>query len=63
MLDYYFHYKYLGRFIIYLKHSMDFYRFTNILEFSKLVVFFEVSNINDLNNISILSHIFFFKYY
>jgi hypothetical protein len=63
MLDYYFYYKYIGRFILYLKNSFKFFYPINILEFNKLVLFFDVYNINDLNNISILSHIFFFKYY
>jgi len=63
MFDYYFHYKFIGRFILYLKNSSEFFYFTNILEFNKLVLFFDVYNINDLNSINILSHIFFFKYY
>jgi hypothetical protein len=63
MLDYYFYYKYIGRFILYLKNSSEFFHFINILEFNKLVLFFDIYNINDLNSINILSHIFFFKYY
>ena len=59
MFDYYFHYKFIGRFILYLKNSSEFFYFTNILEFNKLVLFFDVYNINDLNSINILSHIFF----
>jgi len=59
MLDYYFYYKYIGRFILYLKNSIEFFYSINILELNKLVLFFDLYNINDLNNISILSHIFF----
>jgi hypothetical protein len=63
MLDYHFHYKNVGRFILFLKQSTHFFHVTNILEFSKLILFFDVNNISDLSNTSILSHIFFFKYY
>jgi hypothetical protein len=63
MLDYFFYYKNIGRFILYLKQSSEFFYFTNILQFNKLAIFFDVNNISDLSSISILSHIFFFKYY
>lgn len=63
MIDYYYYYKYIGRYILCLKDSLQLFHFTNILEFNKLVIFFDVCNINDLNSINILSHIFFFKYY
>src|SRR5690349_432133 len=63
MLDYYFFYKNIGRFILSLKYSLKLYHYKDILEFNKLVFFFDICNINDLNNISILSNIFFFKYY
>lgn len=63
MIDYSFYYKNIGRFILCLKNSSDYFHNKNILEFNKLVFFFDVSNLNDINNISILSHIFFFKYY
>ena len=63
MFDYSFHYYNIGRFILLLKKSDKFFHYTDILFFNKLVLFFNVQNINDLNNTIILSHIFFFKYY
>jgi len=63
VLDYFFYYKYVGRYILCLKHSVDLFYFTNILELCKLAVFFNVYNISDLSSTTILSHIFFFKYY
>ena len=63
MLDYYYHYKNTGRFILCLKYSSNFFYYTNILELNKLVLFYDIVNINDLNNSNLLSHLFFFKYY
>jgi len=63
MLDFYHHYKNTGRYILYLKYSIKFFYYTNILELDKLTLFYDVANINDLNSINILSHLFFFKYY
>ena len=63
MLDYCFHYKYTGRFILFLKHSLTQFDFTDILELNNLFIFFDIQSINDLNNVNILSNIFFFKYY
>ena len=63
MLNYYFYYKYIGRFILFLKYSSKFFYPRDILKFNKLSFFFDITNINDLNSINILSHIFFFKYY
>lgn len=63
MIDLFFFYKNIGRFILYLKYSNKNFHYTDILEFSKLVIFFDIININDLNNVNILSNIFFFRYY
>lgn len=63
MLDLYYYYKNTGRYILYLKYSINFFYYTNILELGKLTLFYDVANINDLNSINILSHLFFFKYY
>jgi len=64
MFDYFFYYNNIGRYILFLKSNLSLYpKNIDILEFSKLVIFFNVLNVNDLNNISILSHIFFLKYY
>jgi len=62
MLDLYHYYKNTGRYILYLKYSINFFYYTNILELGKLTLFYDVANINDLNSINILSHLFFFKY-
>src|SRR3954465_9222847 len=63
MVDYNFYYKHIGRFILYLKYSLKIFHNKNIIGFNKLIFFFNILNINDINNINILSHIFFFKYY
>jgi hypothetical protein len=63
VFDYSFHYEYIGRFILYLKYSYEFFYSINILKFNKLSLFFNVLNINDLNSVNILSNVFFFKYY
>lgn len=63
MLNYYYHYKNVGRFILFLKYSYKRFDSVNIPQFDKLSLFFDIQNINDLNNLNILSNIFFFKYY
>ena len=63
MLNYYFYYRYIGRFILFLKYSSKFFYPKDILKFNKLSFYFDILNVNDLNSVNILSHIFFFKYY
>lgn len=62
MFDFYFHYKYNGRFILNLK-SPHVSHFSDIITLDKIVVFFSIKNITDLNSNAILSYLFFFKYY
>ena len=62
MFNYCFHYKYNGRFILNLKAS-SLLHFTDIMILDKIVVFFNIKSITDLSSSSVLSYIFFFKYY
>jgi hypothetical protein len=63
MLDFFFYYKYITRFILFLKKSALNYNFIDILEIKKLIVYFNLKNIIDLNNLSISNYFFFFKYF
>jgi hypothetical protein len=63
MLDFYFYYKYIVRFILFLKKSKVKYYFTDILEIKKTLVYFNLQNITDLNNLSISNYYYFFKYF
>lgn len=63
MLDFFFHYKNIVRFILSLKKSKIKYNFTDILEVKKIIVFFNIKNISDLNNLSISNYFFFYKYF
>jgi len=63
MLDFFFYYKYIVRFILILKKSEFKYNYTNIINLNKFIIYFNINNINDLNNRSILNYIYFFKYY
>jgi hypothetical protein len=63
MLDLFFYYKYVTRFILFLKKSEFKYNFFDILEIKKLIVYFNLKNIIDLNALSISNYYFFFKYF
>lgn len=63
ILDFFFYYKYIVRFILFLKKSEKKFNFMDILEIHKLVVFFNLKNITDLNTLSISNYYFFFKYF
>lgn len=63
MLDFYFYYTYIVRFILFLKKSKIKYYFTDILEIKKSIVFFNLQNITDLNSLSISNYFFSFKYF
>jgi hypothetical protein len=63
MLDFFFYYKNIIRFILFLKKSKVKYNFTDILEIKKSVVYFNLRNIIDLNNLSISNYYFFFKFF
>lgn len=62
MFDFYFHYKYNGRFILSLKDT-KIKHFTDLLQLEKIIVFFNIKGITDLSNNAVLSYLFFFKYY
>lgn len=63
MLDFFFYYKNIIRFILFLKKSKIKYNFIDILEIKKSIVYFNLKNIVDLNNLSISNYFFFFKYF
>src|SRR6202000_817102 len=62
MFDFYFHYKYNGRFILNLKDTR-LSHLTDILTLKKILVFFNIKGITDLSSNTVLSYLFFFKYY
>jgi hypothetical protein len=63
MLDFFFYYKNIIRFILFLKKSKIKFDFTDILEIKKSIIYFNIKNIIDLNNLSISNYYFFFKYF
>lgn len=63
MLDFFFYYKYITRFILFLKKSAFKYNFIDILEIKKLIVYFSLKNIQDLNNLAISNYYYYFKYF
>ena len=63
MLDFYFYYKFLCRNIFILKYSNKLFHYTDIIKFQRLIIFFNIKNLIDLNSSSIISYIYFFKYY
>lgn len=64
MLDFFFHYKNVGRHILFLKKSKE-KKIQNldILYLDKLIVYFNIKDTIDLNNLSISNYFYFFKYY
>jgi hypothetical protein len=62
MFDFFFHYKYNGRLILNLKNPRVAH-FTDIIILDKILVFFNIKGIIDLSSNTILSYLFFFKYY
>jgi len=63
MLDFFFYYKNVIRYLLFLKKSIFKYTYINILEIKKLIVYFNIKNIIDLNNLSISNYYYFFKYF
>jgi hypothetical protein len=63
MLDFFFYYKNIIRFILFLKKSQIKNNFIDILEIKKAIVYFNLKNIIDLNTLSISNYYFFFKYF
>src|SRR5690606_12869166 len=63
MFDLFFYYKNYNRYIHILKYSKNRFHFLNILKMQKIALFFDIKQLTDINNQSILSCIFFFKYY
>lgn len=63
MFDLFFYYKNSNRYIHLLKYSKNKFHFMNILKFQKIVFLFNIKELTEINHQSILSCIFFFKYY
>lgn len=63
MYNLFFYYKNYNRYIIFLKYSKNKYHFTNLLKLQKINIAFNIRDLMDLNSHSILSSLFFFKYY
>ena len=63
MFDLYFFYKNYNRYIYLLKYSKNKFHFMNLLKFQKIVFLFNIKDLTELNHSSILSNIYFFKYF
>lgn len=64
MLDFNFHYKNVGRHILFLKKSKEKeINNLNIMSVDKLIVYFSIKNAIDLHHLSISNYYYFFKYY
>src|SRR5580692_876022 len=63
MFDFFFYYKYVIRFILFLKKSKAKFKSMDILKLEKAIVFFDLKNITDINNLSISNYYFFFNYF
>ena len=63
MLDLYFFYKYIGRYILFLNYSTILYSFKNLTKLNQLIVYFDINNITDLNLSSLMNYFYFFRYY
>jgi hypothetical protein len=63
MYSLYFYYKNYGRYINILKYSKNKYNHFEITKLEKIFIFFNIKDLTEINHSSILSCIFFFKYY
>jgi len=63
MFNLFFYFKNVGRYILFLRYNEINLHYKFIKEIEKVILFFDIKNIIDLNNNSILSYLFFFKYY
>ena len=63
MFNLYFYYKYIIRYINFLQNYKNIKYYDNIIKINKLIYYFSCNRITDINNNTILSSLFFFKYY
>lgn len=63
MYNLYFYYKYYSRYINFLKHSKKKYNYLQTTNIQKIILFFNIKELTEINHSSVLSCIFFFKYY
>ena len=63
MFDLFFYSKNCNRYISFLKYSKNKFHYTDIINLHQLILFFNVKNLIELNHNTILSCIFYFKYY
>lgn len=63
MYNLFFYYKNINRYLLFLKYSQNKYHFINLLKLEKMCIFFNIKDIVDLNNNTILSSLFFFKFF
>jgi len=63
MYDLWFHYKYVGRYILLLKNSKIYYNSSLLLKLNSVNVFFDIKDIEDIDNLSISNCFFFFKFF
>jgi hypothetical protein len=63
MLDFQFHYKAVGRFILFLKYNEHPYNSHTIIELKKVSVFFHLRNLTDLDDLTISNCFYFFRFF
>lgn len=62
ILDYYFHYKYIGRFILFHKNKLNYLTF-NIPKLKKINLFFRIIDLDDLTHLSVSNYVFLIKFF
>lgn len=63
MYNLYFYYKNYARYITFLKYSQKKYNLMQITDLKRVFIFFNIKDLTEINHSSILSCIFFFKYF
>jgi hypothetical protein len=61
--DYYFHYKYISRFLLLEKIGSYYYNTYTFTKIEKLNIFFVIKNLVDFENLKSSNYFFFFKYF
>jgi hypothetical protein len=63
MIDFFFHYKNIGRFVILNKFSSNLFNSYNFLKFSKVVIFFSLKDIDNIDDLRISNYVFFYLFF
>lgn len=58
-----FFYKYLGSFILFLQYSLNKYSFKQMIKLESFLIYFNLINITDLDQVTISNYLYFFRYF